>query len=167
MERASAALASLVRMDDAVLAPHHRGPDLTELVGREFVEALSAGLRRSAAAGLRASGRQPSPPAPHDAPVPHGSPDGPGPAAGDPGSAGPRQPQEPHGGAGGRGVPEVAARTTAMTDPACRQIVASTRLLEKAVAALPPGHPAGDQAIRALTRAIDRIVARSGAGPDD
>ncbi|MET9801168.1 hypothetical protein [Streptomyces sp. NPDC006368] len=54
-----------------------------------------------------------------------------------------------------------------MTDPACRQIVASTRLLEKAVAALPPGHPAGDQAIRALTRAIDRIVARSGAGPDD
>lgn len=107
----------------ADLAP---GSALASLVGGEFVEALHAGLRRSAESG-HPRGRRPT---------------------------------------AGRPVPdryqaEASRARTAAASPAgqsvWRQLTVSTRQLEEAVAGLPPGHPARDQAVRALTRAIRSI----------
>lgn len=102
------------------------GSALASLVGGEFVEALHAGLRRSAESG-HPRGRRPL----------DGRP------------------------AADRHQAEASRPRPTATSPAAqtvwRQLTVSTRLLEEAVADLPPGHPARDQAVRALTRAIRSI----------
>ncbi|AYN32688.1 hypothetical protein DUI70_2185 [Streptomyces albus] len=136
MARLSEGLGSLSGMDDSPALAPDPGSQVTPESALTYTELVGRRFAEALDAGLRRSVLTGFRPAARPA---------------DP-AAGPRLPA-----AAPQQTGPGPARTAA--EPAYEQIVASSRLLETAVATLPPGHPAGAEALRALTEATRALRA--------